>query len=506
MSIRDLFKKFRSQPSINYCENFIFGYHDFFCAAFNTLNDLEAGKIEDFAAQCRILTTGNAQEIRERFQSLRHANYGYHYGTTYDKLDFKLLKQHSGDDFSAILAAGMMHSSGYCREECTNLIADYPEYLPLVIYGFNDWVLQVRNASEKSFFDMLSRADILTVVKAYSAANVAAIGERYDRGKLELAIKEMAEIIRQKNDIEIVSSIKTESETSERYKLYFPLLCSRLISDETVNDLIGTESIVIRDRLLITLISKYDLSKERLIELTKCRIPRVRYIAVRKLYERFGLWQDSERLLLDKSASVRGEMQYYFEKSGRLDLKSFYRENFPTPEAIKGFGECGVFADESEIKPFVSSENEKIAAAAIYAIYRLTADENDDLYYDMITDKRQQVSKAAFKSIHKCGNADPKTVYNDIMANRNDKITVKRLVKLLCHNTGSLWNAMPWFIRLYNTPEDHVKIPVRIAVSRRSYIYMSTREHAEEICRAMEENPLPEQLAKEIYREIGVIR
>lgn len=176
MSIRDLFKKFRSQPSINYCENFILGYHDFFCAALNTLNDLEAGKIEDFAAQCRILTTGNAQEIRERFQSFRHANYGHHYSTTYDKLDFKLLKQHSGYDFSAILAAGMMHSSGYCREECTALIADYPEYLPLVIYGFNDWVLQVRNASEKNFFAMLSRADILTVVKAYSAANVCCNG------------------------------------------------------------------------------------------------------------------------------------------------------------------------------------------------------------------------------------------------------------------------------------------------------------------------------------------
>lgn len=506
MNISNIFDKFRrSRPTINYCGEFINGYHDFFCAAFNTLNNLETYKIEDFAAQCRILTTGNTQEIQERFYHLRHETYGYYYGTTFTAPDFKLLKKHSGDNFPAILVAGMMHQSGFCREKCTALIADYPEYLPLVIHGFNDWVSQVRSASEKIFFAMLPKADIITVVKAYSETVMVANGERYDRSQLDLARKKMSEIIRQNNDMDIVSGIISASEPDERYRLYFPILCDQLISSETAEYLIKKETHNIKDKLSIIVISKYDLPVKRLMELTECRYPRIRHIAARQLYERFGLWQNADKLLLDKSGSVRGLMQYYFEKAGQIDLKSFYRANFPKPEAIKGFGECGVFSDESEVRHFASSENEKIAAAAIYALFRLTSDGNDDLYYDIITDPRQQVSKAAFQAMHKCGNAVPEIVYNDIMKNWNDKLTVKRLVKLLCHNTGSPWNAMPWLIRLYNTPEEYIHVPVHIAVSKRSYIYLYTKELAEEIKRAMEESPLPDALAKEIYREIGVV-
>lgn len=506
MSISNFFDKFRrSRSTINYCGEFINGYHDFFCAAFNTLNNLETCKIEDFADQCRILTIGNTQEIRERFFRLRHVTYGYYYGTAFTAPDFKLLKKHSGDNFSAILAAGMMHQSGYCREKCTALIADYPEYLPLVIHGFNDWVSQVRSVSEKSFFAMLPKADIITVVKAYNEAVMVANGWRYDRSQLDLARKKMAEIIRRNNDMDIVFGIMSASEPNERCRLYYPILCDQLISAETAEYLIKTENKNIKDKLSIIVISKYDLPKKLLMELTECRNPRIRYIAAQQLYERFGLWQNADKLLLDKSGSVRGSMQYYFEKVGQIDLKSFYRANFPNPEAIKGFGECGVLADESEIRPFVSSENEKIAAAAIYALFKLTSDGNDGLYYDMITDSRSQVSKAAFLAMHKCGNAVPETVYNDIIKNWNDKLTARRLVKLLCHNTGSLWNAMPWLIRLYNTTEEYINVPVRIAVSKRSYTYIYTKELAEEIRRAMLESPLPDALAKEIYREIGVV-
>ena len=96
-------------------------------------------------------------------------------------------------------------------------------------------------------------------------------------------------------------------------------------------------------------------------------------------------------------------------------------------------------------------------------------------------------------------------MYIDILKNRDNELRTRRLVKLLCRNTGSLWNAMPYFIRLYYAPEEYIRLPVRMAISKRSYIYLSTREHAAEIRRAIEENPLPENLTAQIYREIGVI-
>lgn len=505
MSFSDLFKRNRQSPPINYCENFISGYHEFFCAAFNTLNDLKTDKIGEFAAQCRILTTGNIQEIRNRFYRLRHVMYGYHYDTTYAKLNFKLLKQYSGNDFPALLAAGMMHRSGYCREKCTVLIADYPEYICLTLHGFNDWVPQVRSASEESFFNMLPKADLINVIMAYSEADRIIRSNRFSKKQFDRARSQLAERISRESGTDVISAIKTVIQPNDRCNLYFPLLRDRLISTETAESIIKTEKAEIADRLAPLVIEKYDLPVEHLIEMTESRFPRTRYVAARRLYEKSGLWQNADRLLLDKSAPVRGLMQYYFEKSGNISLKDFYRKNFPNPEAIKGFGECGTFADETEIRPFAYSDNAKIAASAIYSLCKLTSDSNDDLYYEMLSDPRNQVSKAAFLAMQCCGNAVPEQVYIDILKNRDNELRTRRLVKLLCRNTGSLWNAMPYFIRLYYAPEEYIRLPVRMAISKRSYIYLSTREHAAEIRRAIEENPLPENLTAQIYKEIGVI-
>lgn len=496
--------KAKSAPACA-CKEFINGYDDFFNAAFNTLKSLDTHRIKDFAVRCRNLTTGNTQEIRKYFYHLRHANYGYNFGTVYAEPDFELLKKYSGDDFPAVLAAGMMHQSGYCREDCTALIADYPEYICLVLYGFNDWVSQVRSASEKSFFKMLPKADLIDVIRAYSEADRIVRSKHFNEKTFNMARSQLAERIRHENGTDVISAFNSVDRINERGDLYYPLLRDRLLPVETAESIIRTEKSAIADRLTPLVIEKYDLPEDDLIEMTESRFPRARYAAARRLYKKSGLWQNAEKLLLDKSAPVRGLMQYYFLRSGKICMKDFYRENFSCPEAIKGFGERGEFADGAEIRPFADSDNEKIAAAAIYALCKLTSDGNDDLYYRMIGDPRNQVAKVAFLAMQSCGNAVPKQVYSDILKNRSDELRTRRLVKLLCRNTGSLWNAMPWFIRLYDAPEEYIRLPVRMAISRRSYIYLSTREHAAEIRKAIEENPLPKNLTAEIFREIGVI-
>ncbi len=302
----------------------------------------------------------------------------------------------------------------------------------------------------------------------------------------------------------ILDTLICQKETKQNRAL-LAIILDKILTAENAEELIARSAKSKKSLLTLAYIRNYQPCNDKLIKLTANKNSRIRYFATVQLCEKKEPWDGAESLLLDKSSSMRGLMQYYYKMFDNFDLKQFYRSEFPYPEAIKGFGECGVFADESEIKPFVSSENEKIAAAAVYALFKLTSDGNDALYYDMITDSRQQVSKAAFKAMNKCRNAVPETVYNDIISHRSDQLTAKRLVRILCRNTGSLWNSMPWFIRLYNAPEDYIYIPVRIAVSKRNYVYLSTAEHAEEIKRAMEESPLPETLAKQIYKEIGVI-
>lgn len=284
MNLTELKNKFfgsgnaaRSVP-VCACTEFINGCNDFFNAAFNTLDSLRTSRIKDFAARCRSLTTGNTQEIRNRFYQLRH---GYNFGTEYTKPDFGLLKKYGGKDFPAVLAVGMMHQSGYCREDCTSLIADYPEYICLTLHGFNDWVSQVRIASEKSFFNMLPKADLINVIRAYSESDCIIRSNRFSKKQFERARSQMAEIIRQENGTDVILAIKTVVQTNERCNLYYPLLRDRLILSETAELIIKTEKAAIADRLTPLMIEKYDLPEEILIEMTESRFPRTRYVAAR---------------------------------------------------------------------------------------------------------------------------------------------------------------------------------------------------------------------------------
>ncbi|MBO5163195.1 MAG: hypothetical protein J6B75_01945 [Ruminococcus sp.] len=284
--------------------------------------------------------------------------------------------------------------------------------------------------------------------------------------------------------------------------MFSALFRDKLPSIETAKYIISNENKNVESILELYCISRYELSKEQLIDFTRNWHPKVRAAAADKLYELFGLWEGAENLLLDKTKSVRQRMQYYFEKNSTLDIKKFYRDNFPVPAAIKGFGECGKYEDERYVKPFADSPDDKVAAAAVYALANLTGDGNDDLYYNLLSDPRKQTAKAAYRAFLLVGNACPERVYSDITANSGNELVVRRLVRILCRCSVSPWYAMPYLIRLYNAEEEYIYAPIRRAIDERSRFLTISGALADSIKTALGESELPPELANDIMKQI----
>lgn len=496
---------FRKNKELSYAKNFAQGYHDFLYPAFNTLDSIDKEMLSRYAAECRKIIDGKSlNEIRGELIHLRNAWHDYYYSLQNEALDFKRIQKYSGEDYPYILAVGTFHYNGYFREECVKEIAEYPQFLPFAFNLLNDWVTQVRRTAEKSVGKMMSAADIFTVAVTYKEFDLMEKRGRYDKTYLADIRRKAAARITVGLDVPTAENLCKKLQERERYRVFSALLRDKLPSIETAKYIISNENKNIESILTLYCISRYELSKKQLIDFTRNWHPKVRAAAVDKLYELFGLWEGADDLLLDKAKAVRLRMQFYFEKRSALDVKKFYRDNFPLPSAIMGFGECGKYEDERYVRSFADSPDDKIAAAAVYALANLTGDGNDDLYYELLFDSRKHTAKAAYRAFLRVGNAFPERVYCDIKANSGNELLVRRLVQILCRCSGSPWYAMPYLIRLYNEKEEYIQIPVRRAVEERSRFITISGTQAADIRSAVNESELPQELADDIMKQINV--
>lgn len=494
---------FRKNKESSYANEFVKGYHDFLYPAFNSIDSLDKEMLCLFAAECRKIIDGKSfNEIREELIHLRRVWYGCNYSSQRETLDFKRLQKYSGENYPYILAVGTFHFNGYFREHCVKEIAEYPQFLPFAFNLLNDWVTQVRKRAEKSVGKMMSAADIFTVAVTYKEFDLMEKNGRYDKAYLADMRRNAAARITVGLDVPTAEKFCKMPQERERYMVFSALLRDKLPSIETAKYIISHENKNVESILTLYFISRYELSKKLLIDFTKNRQPKVRAAAVDKLYELFGLWEGADYLLLDQTKAVRSRMQFYFEKHSSLDVKKFYKDNFPLPSAIMGFGECGKYEDEQYVKHFTDSPDDKIAAAAVYALANMTGDGNDDLYYELLFDSRKKTAKAAYRAFLRVGNAFPERVYRDITVNSGNELLVRRLVRILCKCSISPWYAMPYLIRLYNEEDMYIQILVRYTVEKRSRFITVSGDLADDINTALNESVLPSKLADDIKKQL----
>lgn len=152
--------------------------------------------------------------------------------------------------------------------------------------------------------------------------------------------------------------------------------------------------------------------------------------------------------LMDRQFTVREFARYHLRHRGKDNLADVYRQLLQSgqnPEvAIAGIGEMGTAQDIGAIRPFLSSVQAKLRAAAYDAVAMLLRDKALDLLLPALADPSFKVVKVAARSLEQqIQFVSLDALWQHLIAENRSavKLRIWRLIE-----QASFWPALPYLI------------------------------------------------------------
>lgn len=469
----------------------------------NNLYLYTSGEVRSAAKACtEIIGKRNGRELVQYLYQFRNV----YYDRGIKEKNYKKYKALCGDDFPSVLAAGVCHCNGFIRMNSVKLMAEYPKYLPLMLYLYNDWVANVRLAAEEAFMSAAEKADIAIIALSYAELACLKRSERRNAESLAAAETLLKRRLTTETDNSAIAKILVEFPQKDCARIFSALLTDKILSAESAEHILSLNKNFFRYRAMLLYIRNYELSPDKLMGYTNSRTPAVRLLASQRLIELYGLWDGAERLLIDKSKAIRELMQFYFPKlRPETDIAAYCKSELPKPQAIMALGELHCTDEEETFRGYVNSDDAKIAAAGIYSLCMITDDKYSGLYYDMISDPRSETAKMAYKAfVSFNGSKEPSVICEDILRHKDNDVLCRRYAYLLCRPSQGIWEAMPQLITLYSFPNEAVRLKIQNAAEKRSCYFIGSPQCKNEIKEALSRSKdIPAELKETILSQIG---
>lgn len=133
--------------------------------------------------------------------------------------------------------------------------------------------------------------------------------------------------------------------------------------------------------LLNGILKNYTLSLERLDFYMENKSTAVRKKAVMQKYNMLqSAWDGLEKLLLDKTYSIREFGAFIYRRHSDFDMIKFYISRLGTEhteQAILGIGENGTVREADYIYPYLKHTESRFVKAALQALSRLLKDKGE---------------------------------------------------------------------------------------------------------------------------------
>ena len=226
----------------------------------------------------------------------------------------------------------------------------------------------------------------------------------------------------------------------------------KILNADQMNRLIILEKTGYGKTLLIrSMLQNYPCSKDQMEQYLQSKNSIVRYYALVCRYEKQKeIWDGIEDMLMDKSKRIREYVSYLLKKHSDFSVLDYYKkqlEKHVTSTAVLGIGEHGNKGDIAWIEPFLESEIDQIAAAALLAYGNLAAQEGEACYWKYLFDCRQMISVRAYRLIQKYKiRYGASTLYHAYVRQENP-VLKKYLLNLLFREPS--WNRLPFLLRIY---------------------------------------------------------
>lgn len=414
-----------------------------------------------------------------------HSNYLMIRGVSRADLTREKYPHLSDEEFAALLCIGTFHYNGYFREECLRKLADYNDHLRYFYIRMNDWVKEIRDASNEILKELLPKCPLYDIIRdTHILENI-----HFTRRRSEKDVGEMISIIcgRIKNELTSEHIRQLLGEEPFARNSFYRFGCqNELFSKEILEFIVEHEPFGNnKERVLMYKLSKFGCSDSDHERYIRHKCPNVRYIALLKRYEKLcNAWDGLEELLTDKASKVRSLAAFILKKYKGFDAHNYYlgllgTEN--TSIALNDLGTYGTKTDAETVKGYIFSDNVSIARKALHSYGKLMGADGADFYWEQLCSEDIQMCIEAYRTItsNRIFFATD-SIWKEYQL-RAGSANGKYFIYLLCNQTD--WERMKYLVKLYadDSLDETLKAKVSFSLHRRNIYKVLSAKTANEL-------------------------
>ncbi|HVG19838.1 MAG TPA: HEAT repeat domain-containing protein [Blastocatellia bacterium] len=341
----------------------------------------------------------------------KRSPYNGRYGMKWHQLkpsDLKKLESVCNDSVT-VLGMASFHKSGHIREAAIKRLdrTSSGKELPYLLIRLNDWVPNVREAAQQAINSRINArhagsfmASLLLLARLKQAG-------RSDHRQLIETIETLLKSAESREAL--LGGLNSPDRLNRRMSFSLAINATGIDQSSVMARALSDQDSVIRLWAARKIAVEFeDTNLERFLLLMKGdRFMPVRREALRAFINRLPERAPGElrRALLDSHVSMREEARYHLQKTGGIDLASFYRQALVNPNegllssAVSGMGETGPASDDSLLLPYIHHKSAKVRRAAIRGLSRLNGSQHLYTFITLLSDEAPGVSREAKRAL-----------------------------------------------------------------------------------------------------------
>lgn len=403
------------------------------------------------------------------------------------------------DEKRAVLILGCMSANGYLRQKCLKELISYKDSFPFLLLRLNDWVKEIRADAFDLSLRRMDQAQAGELLLALPVIEKLRESYRKDNEDFENVSESfylrLIESVRDMSFCEIDRFEQTVQNAFYRFINNYDVY-----EKDKLLELLKITKGNFESRMLIhALIKHYDMSEQDFRHYLKNNNGIIRRYAIEKWTAKHGIWDGADQYLLDRSKSVRLNVQYLIQKYTDIDVVHYYidqlnKENFKI--AIDGLGETGDNETVTLLLPYLENSDWTVERKALRAIGSLLKEEGEEYYLQFLCSENSALAKTAYQQCYKWDVIIDIQTLMDMYEHSEDE--QKKCYCLLLLRKCPFWDCVTIYLKLYGRVSEKQQAIISDRVRVRPMYQQLTTEKGNKIKHELEMNCdyLPECLYK----------
>lgn len=416
-----------------------------------------------------------------------------------------ILRIQQEEERRAVLIAACMSADGYLRQKCLKELVYYRNSLPYLLLRLNDWVKEIRLDAFQLSMQRFHQAELEELLWSLPVVDKLRMSYRKETEDFENVSEALLEHL-----IECARNINFNEldllDQTARNAFYRLILRNNIYDKEKLQELLERTRGNFESRMVIHALMKYyEMSEQDFRHYLEHKSGVIRRYAIEKWSAKHGIWDGAEQYLMDRSKSVRSNVQYLIRNNTEMDLVSYYRDQLSKKSfkiAIDGLGETGNKGTAAFLLPYLDDPSWVVRRKALRAVGNLLKEGGEEYYFQFLGSENIALVKTAYQQCCKWNVIPDSKMLLDMYEQSGEEQRKCYYLQLL--GKCPFWDCVTIYLNLYGRVGGKQQAILSDRFKTRPMYQTVAAEKGNQIRKALEENRgyLPEGLYQGILFDL----